>query len=307
MVKLTPEQISKLYEFIGEIPSEKVSERDISQVLIKIEQKLTPYYVQANENADIKTNKNILVIDDLEVSLFQLTKLLAKSGYNAFIARTYDEALDIYKKHDFNYIFLDLFLPEAENGLKLLVELKKFEKTKKNDIKVVIISGCDDKNLIQECFVKGAYDFISKTPEWHMKVLDVLRRLNEANSGPAPEIKTTIEDKEKGIAYIKIKNIFKAGVIDDLKRESLNLATSGYSNLILDLENVSTSNSEILNVIVYIFKSCRQNKGSLKLCNVPTELSDSLSFVFLDGVIPVFSSKNAALNDFYENEGIKQF
>ncbi|OGI01536.1 MAG: hypothetical protein A2Y25_03460 [Candidatus Melainabacteria bacterium GWF2_37_15] len=299
MVKLTPEQISKLYDLIGEIPPNAITEHDISQVLIKIEQKLTPYYFQEQKNFDAKTSKNILVIDDLEVSLFQLSKLLAKSGYNSFIARTYDEAIDLYKKHDFYNVFLDLFFPEAEDGLALLEELKNLEKTKQNDTKIIIMSGSDDKNLINQCFTKGAFDFISKTPEWHIRVLDVLRQLDEIKRGPVPAIKTTIEDKEKGIASIKIKNIFKAGVIDDLKRETSNLAVSGISNLILDFENITSSNPEILNIIVHIFKSCKQNKGLLKLCNVNQELSESLSFVFLDGVIPVFKGKTAALEDFY--------
>lgn len=300
MTKLTPDQISKLYEIIGEIPPDKVTEQDISSVLVKIEKKFTPYYFQETENPDIKSDKNILIVDDLEVSLFQLTKLLAKSGYNSFIARTYAEAIDMYKKHDFYHIFLDLFLPEAEDGLKLLEEFKNFEKTKQNDTKIIIISGCDDKNLINQCFAGGAFDFVSKNQDWHVKILDVMRRLDEIKRGPAPEIKTTIEDKENKVASIKIKNIFKAGVIDDLKRETLSLANSGYSNLILDLESVSSSNMEVLNLIVHIFKTCRQNEGVLKLCNINNELSESLSFVFLDGVIPVFPSKNAALEDFYK-------
>lgn len=301
MVTLTPEQITKLYEFVGKLPPEKVEEKDISQILVQLEQKLTPYCIE-EDKTDFKSPKNILVIDDLEVSLFQLTKLLAKSGYNTFIARSYDEAIDIYKKHEVSHIFLDLFLPEARDGLNLLDELKQMEKTIQNQVKIVIISGTDDKILINKCLVNGAFDFISKNADWHFKVLDTLRHLEEVQRGPVPEIKTTIEDKERRIASIKIKNIFKAGVIEDLKREALNLSVSGISNLILDLENVNTTKPEILNLIVYIFKSCRQNNGTLKLFNVNPELSNSLSFVFLDGVIPVFDNKASALEDFYAPE-----
>lgn len=300
MVKLTQDQIKKLYEFIGEAPPEKIDEQDISSVLIKIEKKLTPYYVQGVQNKDIKENKNILLIDDLEVSLFQLSKLISKSGYTAFIARTHDEAVDLYKKHDFYHIFLDLYMPEAEDGLNLLDELINFEKTRQNDVKIVIISGSEDKNLINKCFEQGAFDFITKKQDWHISVLDTLRRLDEIKRGPAPEIKTTIEDKQKGIASIKVKNIYKAGVIDDLKRETLNLAASGYSNLVLDLDSVTNDSPEVLNLIVHIFKTCRQNNGNLKLCNLHSSLSESLSFVFLDGVIPVFTDKNNAVEDFYK-------
>jgi len=298
LVNLTPEQIIKLYEFIGEIPPEEVNTNDISRVLIKLEKKLTPYYLEEIENNIIKTDKNVLVIDDLEVSLFQLSRLLARSGYNSFIARTTDEALDLYKKQEFEHIFLDLFMPEAEDGLNLLEELLKTNKAKNKDSKIVIISGTDDKELINKCFEKGAFDFIPKSKDWHIKILDTLRRLDEVKRGPSPEIKTTIEDEEQKIAYIRVKNIFKTGVIDDLKREALSLASSGYKNLILDFENITTTNSEILNLIVNIFKICNQNKGSLKLCKVHHSLTEALSFVFLDGVIPIFNNKDAALEDF---------
>ncbi len=299
MVKITPEQINKLYEFIGETPPDVVTTEDLSVVIIKLEKKLTPYYLEEIENTSIKTDKNVLVIDDLEVSLFQLSKLIAKSGYKSFIARTTYEALDLYKKQDFDHIFLDLFLPEAEDGLHLLEELLKINKAKNKDSKIVIISGSEDKDLINKCFEKGAFDFIPKNKSWHIKILDTLRRLDEIKRGPSPEIKTTIEDEEQKIAYIKVKNIFKTGIIDDLKREALNLAGSGYKNLILDFENITTTNSEILNLIVNIFKICNQNKGTLKLCNVHPSLTEALSFVFLDGVIPIFNSKQTALDDFY--------
>lgn len=299
MVKLTPEQVEKLYELTGETPPDNVSAQNISEALIKIEKKLTPYYPEKIDDKDIKSNKNILVIDDLEVSLLQLSKLLAKSGYTAFIARNHDEALDLCKKHDFYHIFLDLFLPEAEDGLKLLEKIIKLEKTGKNDSKVVIISGTEDKELIKQCFEGGAFDFIPKTRDWHLKILDTLRRIDEIKRGPSPQIKTTIEDREKGIVSIKVKNIFKTGVIDDLKMEALNLAVSGYGNILLDLESVNRNNAEILNLVVHIFKTCASNNGSLKLYNVNGELGESLSFVFLDGVIPVFSGKSAALEEFY--------
>ena len=305
MTKLTPEQIIKLYEFIGEIPPEKATVNDISRVLVEIEKKFTPYYWQEHKIDDFnfQNNRNILVVDDLEVSLFQLTKLLSKSGYNSFISRTCEEAKDVYKKHDFDYIFLDLFLPDPEDGISLLEEIRNQEKTNRNNTRIIVISGSEDKKLINQCFTKGADDFICKNEGWHKKVLDKLRSFDEIKRGPSPEIKTVIEDEENKIALIKVKNIFKEGVIDDIKREAVNLSLSGYNKLILNLENVNITSSEVLNVIVYIFKYCNNQGGSLKLCNVSNALSEALSYVFLDGVIPIYIDKQAALKDFYSTAG----
>jgi len=308
LVKLTIEQIIKLYEFIGEIPPEDVSSNDISRVLVEIEKRFTPFYWQEQKVNDFsfQNNSNILVIDDLEVSLFQLTKLLSKAGFNSFIARTCEEARDIYKKHCFDYVFLDLFMPDPEDGIGLLKEMKSQEKTATNNTKIIVISGSDDKTLINECFVKGADDFICKAEEWHKKILDKLRSFDEIKRGPTPEIKTIVEDEENKIVSIKIKNIFKTGVIDDLKREAVNLALSGYSKIILDLKNVNITSTEVLNVIVYIFKYCNAQGGSLKLCSVSNAVSEAISYVFLDGIIPMFKDKKAALQDYYITQTSEQ-
>ncbi len=301
MIQLTDKQIAKLYEFISEVPPSDITENEISRVLVEIEKKFTPFYWQQQKVDDfnLENNRNILVIDDLEVSLFQLTKLLSKSGYNSFIARSREEARDSLKKHDYDYIFLDLFLPNPEDGIGLLEEIKTCQKNKDNNTRIIVISGSDDKNLINECFVKGADDFICKTEEWHKSVLEKLRSFDEIKRGPAPEIKTVIEDEENKIASITVKNIFKTGVIDDLKREAVNLSLSGYSKIILDLKNVNATSIEVLNVIVFIFKNCNNQHGTLKLCNVSNVINESLINVFLDGVIPVFTDKDAALKDFY--------
>jgi anti-anti-sigma factor len=303
MIELTREQVDKLFEFIEEKPPVNITCRDISRVLIEIERKITPYYSEHCEDEDeIKSSKNVLVIDDLEVSIFQLKTLLLKSCYNAVIARSAEEALDIYKKQNFDYVFLDLFLPEPEDGFNLLEEFKKFDKTAVNKTKIIIISGSDDNTLINQCFVLGAYDFIGKTNEWHKKILNRLRQFDEIKEGPIPDVKTTLEDEKNLIASIKIKNINKQGVIENLKREALSLSNAGYSKIILDLENISTVDAKILNLLVSIYKSCKKNNGDLKLIHVNPSVNESLSYVFLDGLISILSSKKAALEDFYRTE-----
>lgn len=306
MINLTPEQAERLYDFIGEAPPEEISEGDISRVINEIEKLLMPYSGQCKniDGLNIKHNKNVLVVDDLEVSLFQLSKLLAKSGYNACVARTRIEAEDLYKKHNFDYVFLDLFLPDVENGIDLLQKLKSFDKTSYNKTRIIVISGTEDKALINECFEQGADEFIGKTESWHMAILEKLRNFNEINRGPSPEIKTIIENEEHKIALIKIRNILKQGVLDDLKREAINLSLLGYNRLILDMENVHSPSPEILNTIVFIYKHYNSAGGCVNLCNLSNKINEAFSYIFLDGVIPVFKDREAALNDFYERLNI---
>lgn len=302
MINLTPEQAERLYDFIGETPPKEISEGDISRVITEIERLLLPFTSQCRniDGLNIQYNKNILVVDDLEVSLFQLSKLLAKSGYNAYVSRTRVEAEDMFKKLNFDYVFLDLFLPEAENGLELLQKLKNSDKAISNKTRIIVISGTEDNTLINECFERGADEFIGKTKYWHMTVLEKLRNFNEINRGPSPEIKTIIEDEEHKIALIKIRNILKQGVLDELKREAINLSLLGYKRLILDMENLHSPSQELLNTIVFIYKHYDSAGGRVNLCNLSNKINEAFSYIFLDGVIPVFKDREAALNDFYE-------
>ena len=74
----------------------------------------------------------------------------------------------------------------------------------------------------------------------------------------------------------------------------------------MDLENVNITNPDVLNVIVYIFKYCNSQNGSLKLCNVSNAVNEALSYIFLDGVIPVFKNKASAIMDFNQEIETKE-
>ena len=66
-MNLTKEQISKIMELANrneEINIEEVTELDISKALVEIERKLNFFDVEVNFNAE---NKNILIVDDLEL------------------------------------------------------------------------------------------------------------------------------------------------------------------------------------------------------------------------------------------------
>ena len=118
------------------------------------------------------------------------------------------------------------------------------------------------------------------------------------------EVFTKIEDSEIKVASITLSNLYKNEVIDTLKREIQILINTGYVNLIIDLEKVKNLDSTGLNVIVYAYKSCSEKKGILKLCGVNNAISDALSYVFLNNLIPVFKDKDSALFDYKKENSL---
>lgn len=296
MINLTRDQVELLFSLVGcETPDNPTSE-DISKILIELEKRISPEYAFLKNS--LPGNANILLIDDLEISLYQLGKVLTNCGYKISIARSFDEAVDLYRKQSYQYVVLDLFLPDPEYGLDIISLFNDSEKTKQDNTKIIIISGSEDLNLINECFNRGASEFINKAPDWHKRVLQHIGNFESQKYGLSLDVLTKIEDQEAKIASITVNNLHKKEVLESLKREIQILLNTGYANIIIDFGKVKNLELDVLNIIVYAYKSCAEKKGLLKLCSVNDAVNESLSYVFLNNLIQVFRDKTSALIDF---------
>jgi DNA-binding response OmpR family regulator len=99
----------------------------------------------------------ILVIEDDEMILRTLEFRLGKDGYDIYVARDGNEAMNKLKNDKFNLIITDLMMPYV-SGLEIL----SYVKSNLLKIPVVILSGADEENTIMEAFNIGADDFIAK-------------------------------------------------------------------------------------------------------------------------------------------------
>lgn len=99
----------------------------------------------------------VLVIEDDEMILRTLEFRLGKDGYDIYVARDGNEAMDKLKNDKFNLIITDLMMPYI-SGLEIL----SYVKSNLPKIPVVILSGADEENTIMEAFNIGADDFIAK-------------------------------------------------------------------------------------------------------------------------------------------------
>lgn len=297
MVVFNQAQIEKLFELSGVNMPEIITEEQINTVIIELEKKINPHTEEKSLLCQ-QREAYVLIVDDLELSLHQLSLLLTKCGYNVHIARSKSEALDKYQKHGYDYVLLDLFLPEPENGLELLKSIIGFEKTTIDDTKVIMISGTDSNELVQTCYQSGASEFVKKDSDWHKNILRHLRQFDSEKSGAISDFYIDIIDTEKKLAYIRAKNLTKTAVRQELQKEILTLVNRGYSNILLDMKDIIKIDLQGIELIVFAYKLCIESKGSFKLCNVSGSVHDSFSFVFLNNVIQIFRGKDDALKSF---------
>ncbi len=100
-----------------------------------------------------------LLVDDEDVIIEIGREFLNSLGYKVLEASEGESALQIYSKYanDIDIVLLDMMMPGIK-GDEVFTELKKINP----NVKVVIISGFADKDIIQEMLRKGCCGYIRK-------------------------------------------------------------------------------------------------------------------------------------------------
>jgi two-component system response regulator AtoC len=117
--------------------------------------------------------KKILIVDDEEAMRHMLTLILKREGYEVQSAEKGSEALHLVDSESFDFMLLDVVMPEM-NGLDLLQALKK----KKVESTVIMMSAYGNLDTAVEAMKRGAYDYVSK-PFRPDEILLTLRKAEE--------------------------------------------------------------------------------------------------------------------------------
>lgn len=91
--------------------------------------------------------KKILVIDDEEIIIKSLSKLLEKNGYEVFVAKNGQDAIIMIEEEDFNLILADIRMP-GMNGVEVVTDIYKNQTGKgKSKIPTIFITGYTDEMI----------------------------------------------------------------------------------------------------------------------------------------------------------------
>ncbi|MBP1691185.1 MAG: Cyclic di-GMP phosphodiesterase response regulator RpfG [Bacteroidetes bacterium] len=109
------------------------------------------------DSADI-LNAGILIVDDQEVNVLLLERMLRGAGYVS-ITSTMDpnEVCELHRKNRYGLILLDLLMPGMD-GFKVMEGLKEIEEG--SYLPVLVITAQPDQKL--RALRAGAKDFVSK-------------------------------------------------------------------------------------------------------------------------------------------------
>lgn len=99
----------------------------------------------------------ILAVDDEEIVLDSLRKMLALAGYSIDTVESGSEALGLISRRDYDFVFTDLKMPGMDG-----VEVTKAVRHLRPDIDVIIITGYGTIDSAVETVQLGAMDYVEK-------------------------------------------------------------------------------------------------------------------------------------------------
>ncbi len=117
----------------------------------------------------------ILIAEDDTLILTTLKLRLKKDGHEVFTAEDGHTAIQHITEHNPDLIITDIMMP-YNSGIEVL----GFAKSKNKDIRVIILSGMGQENVVLEAFELGADDYMVKPFSPNELVMRVKRLLVNA-------------------------------------------------------------------------------------------------------------------------------
>lgn len=115
--------------------------------------------------------KKILIADDSMFMRGMLKEIVAKAfpDYEVMEAEAQSDALA--KSKEVDLVLLDIIMPEAEEGVEVLRQIKKDNP----DAKVIMITAVGSNLVIEKCREIGCLDYITK-PFDEAKIIETLKK-----------------------------------------------------------------------------------------------------------------------------------
>ena len=189
-------------------------------------------------NCDLQTilpqsyNYNILIVEDTEFINNTIHKTLARYNYNCDQSFTLEEAKTKIQSKEYDYILLDLNLPDA-SGKELVDEIAKLSKTK-----IIILTAETDVEQREALFKDGILDYIVKDKYFNDAVSEINTTIKALEINKRSTALVVDDSKFLQTHITKILNVRNYNVVSALTiQDSLEkLSQHSINMIILDME-----------------------------------------------------------------------
>ncbi len=187
-IELEKNTVDKLFSLIDSSAPDILNNEALSNLADKLKEKIDklktasgiqeapsniqPINLTGMDNNALLRQKSVLIVDDLGIITYQLDMLFKKINFDVIISHEVYDAIETFKKRDFGYAVIDLFIPTEREGLILLDELKKLSLLCKLNTRIIVMTASSKPEYETKCLNRGADFFIEKSPGWQKKILD---------------------------------------------------------------------------------------------------------------------------------------
>jgi len=119
----------------------------------------------------------ILVVDDDTVTRQMIGETMEKEGYKVVEATNGEQCLAVYQRIQPHIILLDAIMPVMD-GFTCCIHLQALPRGERTPI--LMITGLDDKESVDQAFAVGAADYITKPIHWPVLLQRVKRLIQQA-------------------------------------------------------------------------------------------------------------------------------
>ncbi len=156
---------------------------------------------------------------------------------------------------------------------------------------MLVVSGTDDKQMVQKCYSLGVDEFIPKQPDWHENVMKFIS--NSVSKTSSEEFqKYYINDD---ICVLSIYKINHKTYIDNIVKEVNTDVLTGKPNIIFNMEHVKIFSDNYAGVFAEVYKATAQKNGTFIIVKPSEDVLKALNYVFLNNVIRVFDTIEEAV------------
>lgn len=124
----------------------------------------------------MKSNKNILIVDDEEMIREAVSSYLEKKGFHIYTAENGAQALQIFEKDAISFVILDLMLPDL-SGEEICAKIRK-----RSRVPIIMLTAKTMEEDILNGLQIGADDYITKPfslKELYARIEVILRRISD--------------------------------------------------------------------------------------------------------------------------------
>ena len=247
-------------------------------------------------------DEKILIVDDNPDNLYVMQELLSGRGYQLFVAKNGESALNIVDAIRPKLILLDILMPGEMNGFQVCKQIKSHPEFSKTVI--IFLSSLNDVNSKVKGLKIGAVDYISKPfqgaeviarVETQLKLLKLESRLERKNRQLEIDNQRILNSMREGILGLDAKGLitFSNGAASLMTGYNNSLVGKNIQCLISCVMDNTTGEQELCNAIeqlnnVVVEGECYFNRSNGSSFPVDCSFNPIQEGVSVSGGVVVF-------------------